>query len=215
MTMAENEGPSTLSIVVATDFSDASGFAFDAAAHLAQRVPRSELHLVHVFASEPSQARTRDLVGHLRLYVNEKAAQLGGLRGMTVGIHLRSGAPVREIAELANEVRADLVVVGSHAGPHLKSWVLGSTAERLVASAPFPVLIAGPKPVAAEAHEPAIEPPCSDCLRARATSSGARWWCERHSQHAKRAHTFSYQRELPFASHDAEVIPTGIEPSLV
>ena len=207
----KSEGASTLSIVVGTDFNDASGFAFDAAARLAQRVPRSELHLVHVLDAEPSQGRGRELVGHLRLYANEKAARIGGLRGITVGIHLRFGKPVREIAQLATDVRADLIVVGSPAAPHMKSWLVGSTAERLVAWAAFPVLIAGPKPASREKQEPEIEPACADCLRARALSAGAAWWCERHSHHAKRAHTFSYQREIPFESHDSEVIPTGID----
>jgi len=207
----KSEGASTLSIVVGTDFNDASGFAFDAAARLAQRVSRSELHLIHVFEAEPSEARARELIAHLRLYVNEKAARIGGLRGITVGIHLRFGKPVREIAQLATDVRADLIVVGSPAAPHLKSWLVGSTAERLVAWAPFPVLIAGPKPAAHEKQEPAIEAACADCLKTRALSSGATWWCERHSHHAKRAHTFSYQRELPFESHDSEVIPTGVD----
>jgi nucleotide-binding universal stress UspA family protein len=207
---SKNAGPSNLSVVVGLAFTDADGFAFDQAARIAQRVARSELHLVHVFDAEPSEPRARELVDHLRLYVNEKAAALGGLKAMTVGIHLRAGKPVREIVQLATETQADLIVVGSHKGPHLKSWLLGSTAEHLVATAPCPVLIAGPKPKPV-AHEPAIEPACPDCLRIRAASHGADWWCERHSHHAKRAHTFSYQRELPFATQDSAVIPTGIK----
>jgi nucleotide-binding universal stress UspA family protein len=211
----QNQGPSTLSIVVGTDFNDASGLAFDAAARLAQRVSRSELHLVHVFETEPSPSQERELIGHLRLYANEKAAIMGGLRGMSVGIHLRFGNTVREIAQLATDVGADLIVVGSRAAPHMSSWLLGSTAERLLASGAIPVLIAGPRPTSPVKLEPAIEPACQECVHARALSSGATWWCERHSHHAKRAHTFSYQRELPFESHDSEVIPTGIDASLV
>jgi len=210
MIESRSDGPSTLALVVGLAFGDADGAAFDQAARLASRVPRSELHLVHVFAEEPSEARARELVQHLRLYVNEKAALLGGLKAMTVGVHLRAGKPVREIVQVATDLRADIIVVGSHKGPHLKNWLVGSTAEQLVASAPCAVLVATPKPRAEAKHDPAIEPPCPDCLRARATTRGA-WWCERHAHHAKRAHTFSYQRELPFASHDSEVIPTGID----
>lgn len=190
---------------------DADGVAFDQAVRVAKRVPRSELHVVHVFGEQPTAVRSRELVEHLRLYLNEKAAAAGGFNAMTVGIHLRTGKPVREIVQLVTDVRADLIVIGSHKGPHLKSWLVGSTAERLVAWAPFPVLIAGPKPAAHEKQEPAIEAACADCLKTRALSSGATWWCERHSHHAKRAHTFSYQRELPFESHDSEVIPTGVD----
>jgi nucleotide-binding universal stress UspA family protein len=40
--------------------------------------------------------------------VNEKAAAAGGFNAMTVGIHLRTGKPVREIVQLATELSADL-----------------------------------------------------------------------------------------------------------
>lgn len=200
-----------LTIVVGLNFTDADGPAFDQAVRIARRVPLSELHLVHVFDAEPSQAKSKDLVGHLCLYVNEEAAAMGGLRGMTVGIHLRSGKPVREIVQLATEVSADMIVVGTYRGPHLSHWVLGSTAVKLIHTAPCPVLVASPKPKEPAKHEPAIEPPCPDCVRARAASGGKEWWCERHSHVAAGGHVYSYQRELPFASHDSEVIPTGAD----
>jgi nucleotide-binding universal stress UspA family protein len=210
-TTSESQKSAPLSIVVGLDFSDAGGFAFGQAARIAQRVPGCELHLVHVFEEAPSEERRRQLVDQLRLYANEKVTTIGGLKGITIGIHLRAGKPVREIVQLVTELGAGLVVLGAHKGTHVKSWMVGSTAERLVASAPCPVLVAGPKPAAPEKHEPAIEPPCPDCARARAASHGADWWCERHAHHAKQAHTFSYQRELPFATHDSQVIPTGIK----
>jgi nucleotide-binding universal stress UspA family protein len=214
MTVTANpttQAPLPLSLVVGLAFTDADGPAFDQAARIAQRVGNSALHLVHVFEAEPTVERSRDLVGHLRLYVNEKAEAAGGLKGITVGIHLRAGKPVRELAQFAVDVLADLIVIGSHRGPHLKSWVVGSTAEKLIASAACPVLVASPAPSAPEKHEPVIEPACPDCLRARAESGGTQWWCERHLHHARRAHTFSYQRELPLATHDNAVIPTGID----
>ncbi len=207
---SKSTGPQTFSLVVGLAFTDADGFAFDQAVRIAQRVPRSELHLVHVFDAQPADPRARELVDHLRLYVNDKAAIFDGLRGMTVGIHLRAGKPVREIVQFATETHADLIVVGAHKRPHLKSWLLGATAGHLVAAAPCPVLIAAPKPKEAVAQEPAIEPPCPDCLRVREASKGAEWWCARHLHHAMRAHTFSYQREIPLATHDSAVIPTGI-----
>lgn len=206
-----NGSESRLTVVVGLDFTDADGPAFDQAVRIAQRVPRSELHLVHVFGAEPSRAKSKELVGHLRLYVNEKAAAMGGLGGITVGIHLRSGKPVREIVQLATEVSADIIVVGSYRGPHLSHWVLGSTAERLIHAAPCPVLVASPRPKEPAKHEPSIEPPCPDCVRARSASRGKEWWCERHSHVAVGGHLYSYQRELPFASHDSEVIPTGVD----
>jgi len=211
-TVPANAPSSELSIVVGLDFSDADGPAFDQAARIAQRVRRGELHLLHVFDTEPSDARLRDLTAHLRLYVNEKAAaSTSHLRGVTVGVHLRAGKAVREIVQLATEVHADLIVVGSHRGPHLKHWIIGSTAEKLVAGAPCPVLVASPPPKEPVQHEPTIEPACPQCLQTRAATGGAHWWCERHSHLATGGHAFSYQREIPFAFHDSEVIPTGID----
>ena len=198
-------------MVVGLDFTDADGPAFDQAAQIARRVPHTELHLVHVFHTELSAERSRELVGHLRLYVNEKAAIANGLPGITVGIHLRAGKPAREIVQLATEVHADIIVVGSHRGPHLKHSIVGSTAEKLVAGASCPVFVASPMPKVPEKHEPAIEPACPQCVQARKASGGATWWCPRHSHIANGAHTYSYQRELPFASHDSAIFPTGID----
>ena len=199
-----------LVVVVGLDFTDADGPAFDQAARIAQRVPGSELHLVHVFDTAPSAERSRDLASHLRLYVDEKSAIVAGLRGISVGIHLRAGEAVREILQLATEVQADFIVVGSHKGPHIKDWIVGSTVERLVSGAEFPVLVATPKkePVA---HEPVIEPPCPQCVEARMASGGKTWWCPRHAHEATLGHTYSYQRELPFSSHDSAVSPTGVD----
>jgi nucleotide-binding universal stress UspA family protein len=202
---------STLCTVVGFAFTDADGPAFDQAARIASRVPRSELHVVHVFPTELSAEKSHDLVGHLRLYVDEKAAIGNALQGITVGIHLRTGNPVREIAQLATEVRADLIVLGSQKGPHLKHWIVGSTAEKLIASASCPVLVASPKPTAVQKYEPTIEPACPECVQTRVASLGATWWCGRHSNVATGAHTYSYQREMPFASHDSAVSPTGVD----
>jgi nucleotide-binding universal stress UspA family protein len=210
-TPPENAVRSRLAIVVGLAFTDADGPAFDQAARIAQRVPSSELHLVHVFHEPLSEERSRDLASHLRLYVNEKAAVMGGLKGITVGIHLRVGAAVHEIVELAREIAADLIVVGSRRGPHIAQWIVGSTAQHLVGGAPCPVLVASPAPQGVESHRLVIEPPCPDCVRTRAASAGARWWCDRHSHRIAGGHVYSYQRELPLTMHDSQIIPTGID----
>jgi len=198
------------SIVVGLDFTDADGPAFDQAARLAMRVIGSELHLVHVFATAPSAERSRDLVSHLRLYVDEKVAANSALKGMAVGIHLRGGKPVPEILRLATDVEADVIVVGSHRGQHIKDWILGSTVEKLVGGGVFSVVVAAPKAKELEAPEPVIEPPCPLCVEARFASKGKEWWCERHSHAAQLGHVYSYQNELPFSTHDSSVGPTGV-----
>jgi len=163
-----------------------------------------------VFHHPPSAERSRDLIDHLRLYVDEKRVGAKTLSGVKVGIHLRGGEAVRELVQLATEVGADFIVLGSHQGLHLGDWLRGSTIERLVNSAAFPVLVA-PGAVEPARHEPTIEPPCPDCVIARTASGGERWWCERHSHSAVGGHVYSYQREFPMASHDSAITPTGID----
>jgi len=210
--MSSQETPRTpFRIVVGLDFTEAGDFAFRQAAQIARGLSGCELHLVHVDAKAPSAENRLQVADRLRAYANDEAKASGGLPGVTLGIHLRTGKPVREIVQLATEIGAGLVVVGARKGPHLKSWLVGSTAEHLLAAAPCPVLVSGPRPDAPVAQEPTIEPPCSDCVQARFASGGADWWCARHTEHAREAHVFSYQREIPFATLDASVIPTGIK----
>jgi nucleotide-binding universal stress UspA family protein len=198
--------------VVGLDFSDADVPALDQAIRLARRAMRGEVHLIHVFEKEPSPEEVRDLAAHLHLYVNEKAASLGGLPGVRVGIHLRAGHVAREIARLAVEIGADLVVLGSRRGLQIKHWIVGSTAQRLREAAPCPVLVANPWPKEpADAHLIVIDAPCPDCVRARAASAGSQWWCERHTHQANGAHTYSYQYEVPFTTHDSVTSSTGVD----
>lgn len=190
------------SIVVGIDLLDAGAYAFEQAARVARAIPGSEIHVLHVFERDLDAELRAKLMGTLGLYVNEKAASLGGLPLVTVGIHLRAGDTVLELLRLARDVTANMIVIGARKGPHPEAWLVGSAAERLALWAPCPVLVAGPKPPAVQ-EEPVIEPPCPDCERTRAASKRAVWWCERHAEHAKSAHVFSYERELPLATGPA------------
>jgi nucleotide-binding universal stress UspA family protein len=195
-------------ILLCFDDTDASGYAFDEAARLAKRIPSSEIHLVYVNSGEASAERTEHLVGQFRAYVDAKAASIGDMEGQAVAVHVRNGKPVREIVQLAAEIDADLLVIGSPKHPHLASFIPGSVQEGLVQHAPCSIIVAGPKPPEPRVHFPAIEPPCPDCHQVRTESHGQQWWCARH-QAGLAAHTYSYQGEIPFAARDTAVDPTG------
>jgi len=206
--------PSPFTLVVGTDFAEAGGYAFDQAARVARRIPGSDIHVIHVLESEATEEETRRVADQLVAYLEDKVKALGGLEREAVGVHVRCGHPAREIAQLAKDVGADLVVVGTRKGPHLKQLLLGSVAERLLLAAPCPVFVAGPTPVDADdAHEPAIEPPCADCLRSRTRSAGERWWCDRHMTRHAAAHSYSFRRAFPLRTHDSAVLPTGVDMS--
>src|SRR5262249_45837619 len=109
--------------------------------------------------------------------------------------HVRVGRAHREIVQLASDMAADLIIVGTHGRTGIERFVLGSVAERVLRYAPCPVLVVKPK------EEPAgvmIEPPCLDCVDARNRTEGAQEWCERHSQHHPRPNTY-YEYPESFA----------------
>jgi len=201
--------PSSFAIVVGLKFSDGGTFAFDQAARIAQQIPGATLHLVHVFENQLSKKESEAMTQHLKLYANEKAASMAGLEARTTGIHLRTGEPAAALVQFASDVDAGLIVLGAEKRG-IKSWFATPTAEKVAATAACAVLVAGPKPTRSEVPEPKIEPPCPECLSARRNSGGETWWCARHSERAVANHTFSYQRELPFATRDSQLGPTGI-----
>jgi nucleotide-binding universal stress UspA family protein len=200
-------------LVVALDLTDtvSGGYALDQALRIARRIPASQLHVLHVSAEEP----TEQILGLLRYYVNEKGRALGERCEQSIAVHVRAGKPGREIAQLATDLGADMIVVGTHRAMHLRNLVVGSTAERVMATATCPVVVAGPRPRPEPSHIIAIEGPCPDCVDARVASGGSAWWCARHAEpHAvlhRHHHMYSYHTELPFEGHDSAIGATGVD----
>lgn len=204
--MATTQNPFVLTLGLDLSDTASSGFAFDQAAQIASRIAGSQLHAVYILPEDASAEVKREAVGLLKLYVSEKWAALGRQSDQVFGVHVRCGDPAREVAQLASDVGADMIVVGSHKVPHLKTVFMGSTAERVMATATCPVFVAGPRPRPTPSHVIVIEPACSECLVRRADTGGREWWCERHSEsHLRHHHVYSYQSGLPFGGQDMSV----------
>jgi hypothetical protein len=105
--------------------------------------------------------------------------------------HVRFDSPAHEIADLAQDLEAHLVIVGTHGKRGLSRVLLGSVAEGVVRMAPCPVLVVRPRAVA---PGPFIEPPCEHCLRTRVATGGQRQWCRQHSEQHGPRHTY-HQRD--------------------
>jgi len=73
--------------------------------------------------------------------------------GLTVTSYLRHGEPVAQIASIARQVAADLIVVGHREQGALARWWRGSVGASLLANAPCSVLVC----VLPSQHEPAIQ----------------------------------------------------------
>lgn len=198
-------------LLAALDLADteSGGYALDQALRVASRIPGCQMHVLHVSHTRPEQ-QTLDLLRH---YVTEKAAALPGLALDGVGVHVRMGEPPHVIAQLAAEIGADLVIVGMHRIPPIRTVIKGHTGERVMTESICPVVVAGPRPKPQPPHVIVIEGPCPDCLIARQSSRGQTWWCTRHAVHhdVLRHHLYVYENELPFAQHDSEVAATGVD----
>ena len=199
-------------IVVGIDYSMASERALDEAFTVASTKLGAQLHIVNVrapfvaanVASVASEAPVphppwQDWADELREYVARKVAAFEASARVAPFRHLythqRMNDPAHELAQLAADVEADLLVVGTHdwQGTSRSSRLtLGSVAEAVTRLAPCPVLVVRRKAV--PPPEPAIQPPCAACIAIR--RAGASLWCEQHSEQHGRSHT-GYQADAP------------------
>ena len=150
----------------------------------------AELHILHVIAPLPTDAglMTAAVVtpgewaeAGRQLLDRTTTSAATRFGGKIVG-HLTSGEPWRQIMQMAANLRADLVVVGTAGHTGIIRIALGSVAEKVVRHAGCPVLVVRPKDYHASAGE-GIEPACADCLATQTETKRAKLWCERHSAH--------------------------------
>jgi hypothetical protein len=134
--------------------------------------------------------RFSNLTDDVRAKLGRLAAELPA-SVKRIALHVRLGKADVEIAQLASDLDADMVVVGSHSHTALERLLLGSVSASLVQNAPCPVLVCRPK--SAPPREK-ILPPCPDCRAVQQSTGRKTLWCERHAQHHPRAHTYS---EIP------------------
>jgi nucleotide-binding universal stress UspA family protein len=128
---------------------DGSGHAFRALALAIQlaKQNQSELHIVCVEelpylpeliedvreAKEAAARRYEDVIQRAR-----KMAEDAGVR---LVVHILAGHPVRNVVELAAEIKADLLVIGARGHSALYERMIGSRADRLMQLAQCPVLV--------------------------------------------------------------------------
>jgi nucleotide-binding universal stress UspA family protein len=141
-------------IICAIDFSDSSMQALNYAMSLAQEAD-ANLTVVHVIelppdvsleAHETVLAGPRSLQEYIALAEEDRRARLkdaipDSVRAFcTVDTVLATGKPYREILRIAEEQKADLLVVGIHGRGVIDRLLFGSTTQHLVRQAMCPVL---------------------------------------------------------------------------
>jgi nucleotide-binding universal stress UspA family protein len=141
--------PEIKKIMVPVDFSETSNMALSHAAFLA-RLVNAELMLVHVQAYNPFYFEIPEPLLILKdtekidLFVQEKLKEIQEQIQTEFGIKpvLKSprGQVSREIMELAQHEKTDLIVMGTHGAKGFEELFIGSNAHKVVNLAPCPVL---------------------------------------------------------------------------
>lgn len=134
-------------VVLATDGSEESDLAARAAADLCGRTG-ADLHVIHAWDSTPAAFPVPVRVLRSRLPREEAAglleSQLERIRaggGAVKEAHLRRGPVAGEIAGLARELDADLVVLGTRGTGAMERLMLGSVSEEVARTSPCPTLV--------------------------------------------------------------------------
>jgi nucleotide-binding universal stress UspA family protein len=140
------------SIVVGTDGSDTASEAVRQATDLARTVG-ANLEIVSAYEPVPSQRlrqERRDAPEDLQWAISpredvdaalEAAATPAREAGVAVKVHSRQGDPSDAILDVAEEIGADLVVVGNKGMTGAKRFLLGSVPNKVSHHAPCSVLI--------------------------------------------------------------------------
>jgi nucleotide-binding universal stress UspA family protein len=136
-------------IVVATDFSDLSQAALMQARELALALG-ARVHFLHVV--DELAARYIDLPDYPQMGLLQTTLERGARARMdalvaqqpsppgAVGEVLTSRSPAETIVSYARDVKANLIVMGTHARAGVERFFLGSVAERVLRTAPCAVL---------------------------------------------------------------------------
>jgi len=146
-------------ILCATDLSPASESAVRAAFDFGRKLD-AIVYVLHVveppyravpwFVPAPVDQEFLQTLGERQemAAVAEIGRSIAGLRleAGRVEPMVRTGVPVETILAAAQEVGADLVVVGTHGRTGLRHLALGSVAEQVVRGCPVPVLTVRKKP---------------------------------------------------------------------
>lgn len=135
-------------ILCPTDFSPTAAHAVNYAAELA-RTFGAELVLLHSIPELNYPLRSFGMASsfpHLREELHTRAREAleaekaRGCQGANARIELRDGESSEQILAAVHEMKADMVVMGTHGHTGIRHAIMGSTAEKIVRLCECPVL---------------------------------------------------------------------------
>jgi nucleotide-binding universal stress UspA family protein len=138
-----------------TDFSEPSKLALEYAAALAKKFD-AELEILHIMFDETQvvsfylpqvtmQSLSADIETGSEKQLTEFIESQPSLKGVKYTKQLIKGTPFIEINKRAEQIGADMIVLGTHGRTGLDHVLFGSTAEKVVRKAPCPVFTVRPE----------------------------------------------------------------------
>lgn len=139
--------------LVATDGSEGAGRAVDYAAHRAKD-DKAELLIVNIIGgyglpdqlvrtfTHAQHAWLDELLESMAAQILTKARDHARTIGVTM-IHMesRTGEAAEAIIDVAQEKKADVIIVGKRGAGRLAGLLLGSVSQKLVSLSPLPVIV--------------------------------------------------------------------------
>jgi nucleotide-binding universal stress UspA family protein len=159
-------------IVVGIDLSEYADIVIEHALDQAARHDAPELHFLTVREKRrPSNDESKQALWERVYPALETFNRFGN--DWRARLHVRRGKPEEEIAELAAEIRADLIVIGQF-GLHTPRTSDKNLPNRVLQQAVCPTLVVG-IPEAIDSS-----PQCPMCVAIREDTEGERWFCNQH-----------------------------------
>lgn len=138
-------------ILVPFDFSETAELALEHAVFMA-KLHKAEIHLLHVVESYSLTAAISNAFSKSQSEFESKveSSAQSKLEELTAKLHHDSGMPVfhrtekgkiyKTVVSVAENIKADVIIMGTHGVSGFQEFLVGSNTSRVVMSAPCPVI---------------------------------------------------------------------------
>ncbi|HUJ61480.1 MAG TPA: universal stress protein [Kofleriaceae bacterium] len=172
-------------IVVGIDLTEYAEIVLEHALDQAARHRAPEVHCIFVREKQHRKRPIEELAQRLTrmVYPALKPFNEHG-SSWRVRLHVRTGKPDEQIAILAQDLNADLIVIGQF-GLHNPSDSFKTVPGRVLRAAPCATLVVGMPPAQQSSQI------CNACAAVREDTEGERWFCAEHTAAERIEHVVS------------------------
>lgn len=145
-------------ILVPTDFTAAAKTAINHAAKVAS-VAGDEVRLIHIVNKDTKSKlkKAGESLDDLNAKMNAEVAEISSSYGVKADFHLREGSIFSTIGEVAEEIGARLIIMGTH-GVVGMQHITGAWAVKVITSSPVPVIIVQKKSIPEHGYKTIVFP---------------------------------------------------------